>query len=227
MMKYALVTGSTRGIGAAIADKLRENDFCVFRNSRGESNDPQTIQADLSTIDGVNKLADAVLTQVAMLDCVVLNAGATCRKSLKEIGHTDWQTVIDTNVTMPFFLVQRLFDRISDGGSLLFVSSATSIKPHATSVPYGVTKAAVNMLAQSLVKEFAPRGIRVNVICPGFIGTDWQKEKPDWLREKIESKIALKRFGTPNEVADACLLLINNSYLNGAIVQVDGGYDFE
>ena len=226
-MKYALVTGSSRGIGAAIAEKLSENGFSVFRNGRGISEVAQSIQADLSTIDGVNALADAVLAKAPMLECVVLNAGATCRKSLKETGLMDWQSVIDTNVTMPFFLVQRLFERISDGGSIVFVSSATSVKPHATSVPYGVSKAAVNMLAQCLVKEFAPRGIRVNVICQGFIDTDWQKEKPQWLLEKIESKIALKRFGMPEEVADACMCLIENSYINGAVMQVDGGYDFE
>ena len=226
-MKYALVTGSSRGIGCAIAEKLFKNGYSVFTNGRIVSDAPQYIRADLSTIDGVNAIADAVLAQAPMLDCVVLNVGATCRKSLKEIGHSDWQSVFNTNVSMPFFLVQRLFDRISDGGSIVFISSATSVKPHATSVPYGVSKAAVNMLAQCLVKEFAPRGIRVNVICPGFIDTDWQKEKPQWLRENIESKIALKRFGTPEEVADACMCLIENSYINGAIIQVDGGYDFE
>ena len=226
-MKYALVTGSTRGIGHAIANRLEENGYSVFRNGRSADDGPQFIQADLSTLDGVNILADAVLGKVPMLDCVVLNAGATCRKGFLEIGYSDWQSVMDTNVNMQFFLIQRLFTRITDGGSVVLISSAMSLKPHATSVPYGVSKAAVNMLAQCMVKEFAPRRIRINVVCPGFIDTEWQKEKPGWLREKIESKTALKRFGTPEEIADACLGLIENSYINGNILQVDGGYDFE
>ena len=226
-MKHALVTGSSRGIGYSIAEKLAESGYSVFRNGRSMNDNPQFIQADLSTPAGVETLADAVLARASVLDCVVLNAGATCRKDFRKIEYSDWQNVMDTNVNMPFFLVQRLFERISDGGSLVFISSALSLKPHATSVPYGVTKAAVNMLAQCLVKEFAPRGIRVNVICPGFIDTAWQKEKPRWLRQKIEDKIALKRFGTPEEVADACVYLIENGYINGAVLQVDGGYDFE
>jgi NAD(P)-dependent dehydrogenase (short-subunit alcohol dehydrogenase family) len=132
---------------------------------------------------------------------------------------------MDINVNIPFFLIQRLADSISDSGSILFISSAMSLKPHATSVPYGVSKAAVNMLAQTLGKDFAGRGIRVNAICPGFIDTDWQESKSDEQRARITNKIALGRFGKPSEIADVCYSLIENSYINGAVVPVDGGYD--
>jgi len=233
-MKYALVTGSSCGIGLAIAEKFLQNGCYVFINGRGDN--PQLplpserhhyVSADLSTLDGVSKLAEAVLAKTQKLDYLVLNAGVTCRKTLTEIEYSDWQTVMNTNVNMPFFLIQRLWGNITDGGAVTFISSAMSLKPHAVSIPYGVSKAAVNMLAQNLVKEFSPCGIRVNVICPGFIDTEWQKEKPQWLREKIESKIALKRFGTPEETADLCYALTRNSYINGAVVPMDGGYDYE
>jgi NAD(P)-dependent dehydrogenase (short-subunit alcohol dehydrogenase family) len=230
-MKHALVTGSTKGMGLAIAAGLVGRGWFVFTNGRGDEGAglPEDghlfVRADLSVLEGVNALADAVLQRAERLDCVVLNAGATCRKPLKEIECADWQNVMDTNVNMPFFLLQRLFDRIADGGSVLFVGSAMGIKPHAVSLPYGVSKAAVNMLAQGLVKEFAPRGIRVNAVCPGFVDTEWQKEKPAGLREKIEGKIALGRFGLPGEIADMCFSLIENSYVNGAVLSVDGGYD--
>ena len=233
-MKYALVTGSTKGIGLATAEKFVQNGCYVFINGRGKNPElplPSEfhcyVRADLSTIDGVTKLSDVVLAKTQKLDYLVLSAGATCRKSPAEIEYSDWQMVMDTNVNMPFFLIQRLWDSIADGGSIVFISSAMSLKPHAESVPYGVSKAAVNVLAQSLVKEFAPCGIRVNVICPGFIDTDWQHEKPPWLREKIKSKIALGRFGSPGEIADLCYALTQNSYINGAIVPADGGYDYE
>lgn len=234
-MKHALITGSTKGIGYAIGEKLVKNSWYVFFNYahddsfdiRLPSENHTIIKADLSHMNATETLANAVLKTTDTLDCLVLNAGITCRKPIKDITYRDWQHVMDVNINAPFFLVQRLFDHIADNGSVIFISSSLSIKPHATSIPYGVSKAAVNMLAQNLVKDFAPRGIRVNVICPGFIDTEWQIDKTEELRAKIESKIALRRFGNPNAVADACWSLIENQYINGAILSVDGGYDME
>jgi 3-oxoacyl-[acyl-carrier protein] reductase len=225
-MKYALVTGSTNGIGKAIGDKLEEHGYTVFRNGRKTDSRYRTyIPADLSTLEGVNTLADHLLNRVDKLDVLVLNAGTTCRKPLPKITPNDWNLVMDTNVNMPFFLIQRLSGLLAENGSILFISSAMSIWPHAVSLPYGVSKAAVNMLARGLVKEFAGRKIRVNAVCPGFIDTQWQLAKPAWLKEKIEKKTALNRFGTPEEVSDMCISLITNTYINGAIVSIDGGYN--
>ena len=128
-------------------------------------------------------------------------------------------------MNMPFMIVKELSAHINDGGNILFIASAMGIHPHATSLPYGVSKAATISLAQNLVKEL-PK-VRTNCVCPGFVDTDWQLEKPDWLREKISSKIALKRFAKPAEIADMCLSIIENTYMNGAVVTVDGGYDME
>lgn len=225
-MKCALVTGSTQGIGAAIADLLTQEGYTVFRNGRhANRSDEHYIQADVSTLEGVISLSGSVLSWAGHLDCLVLNAGATCRKPLTDITYRDWQIVMDTNLNMPFFLIQQLREHIAPGGSILFISSVLSQQPHSVSIPYGVSKAAVNMLAQYLVKEFAPRNIRVNVVCPGFIDTQWQKEKPGWQRENITRKTALHRFGSPGEVADLCVSLCRNTYVNGAVVRIDGGYD--
>ena len=222
-MKNAVVTGSTSGIGAVIADVLANDGFTVFRNGRNGGDIP----ADLSTLSGVNFLADTVMNTTEELDCLVLNVGVTYRVPMDEIDYQDWQMIMDTNVNMPFFLVQRLHKHIADNGSILFISSVLSQKPHATSIPYGVSKAAVNMLAQSLVKVFAPQGVRVNTICPGFVETESQKNKPKKLRTKIENKLALKRFASEREIADMCLAVINHTYINGAIISLDGGYDME
>jgi 3-oxoacyl-[acyl-carrier protein] reductase len=236
-MKHTLITGSTKGIGLAISQKLMEHGYYVYMNY---SNDDECasslnldldkhriIKADVSTLDGVNTLTSSLLEGNIKLDSLVLNVGITCRKSFGQIEYDDWSCVMDANVNMPFFIVQNLRNIISDLGSIIFIGSDMGIYPHSVSVPYSVSKAAVHMLARSLVKEFAGRKIRINAIAPGFIDTEWQKEKPGWLREKIEGKIALKRFGTPHEVAEACMSLLSNEYINGTVLTVDGGYDFE
>jgi len=232
-MKYALVTGSSKGIGYAIAKKLLENGYYVFLNGRSEANfefSPEFhsyIKADLSTLDGVNFLANSILQKTSKLDSLILNAGATSREPFGEVKYEDWAKVMDTNVNMPFFIVQNLRNVIADSGSIIFIGSDMGIYPHSVSPAYSVSKAAVHILARSLVKEFATKKIRVNAIAPGFIDTEWQKSKPEWLKDKIEEKIALKRFGNPNEIAEACLSLIDNEYVNGTVLNVDGGYDYE
>lgn len=222
-MKYAFITGSTKGIGAAIANTLSANGYTVFTNGRNGGEIP----ADLSTLAGVKAAADFITAKTDKLDCLILNAAMTYRKPMDEIDYEHWQAIMDTNVNMPFFLVQRLNRHMADNGSILFIGAMLGQKPHATSIPYGVSKAAVNMLAQSLVKVLAPRGIRVNVICPGFVDTESQLSKPPKLRAKIENKIALKRFASEQEISDMCLSMIKNTYINGAVVNLDGGYDME
>ena len=224
-MKYALVTGSTKGIGKATADLLAQNGYLVLRNGRGESDSNNYIQADLSDMAEAEKLVERTLEYTDKLDCIVFNAGATCRKAFEDIEYEDWQKVMDTNVNIPFMLAKRLYKHMAENGTIIFIGSAMALKPHATSIPYGVSKAAINMMAQCLAREFASKKVRVNVICPGFIDTEWQKEKPEWLREKIADKTALNRFGTPEEVAQMCVSLCENSYVNGAVISVDGGYD--
>jgi len=236
-MKYALVTGSTKGIGLAISEKLIETDYFVFMNYAHDDSAADAInlpkdmhriiKADLSTPEGADALAEIIQSEKVALDCIVLNAGATCRKSFGEITYDDWNVVMNTNVNIPFLICQKLYPIITDNGSIIFIGSDMGIYPHAASNVYSVSKAAAHMLAKSLVKEMAEKKIRVNVLAPGFIDTQWQKEKPQWLREKIEKKIALKRFGTAEDVADACLSLLEITYINGTILQVDGGYCYE
>lgn len=232
-MKYAVVTGSASGIGFSIACRLIKEGYYVFLNGRKKyefdlPNDSYCyIQAELSNIEGVELLVNKVLEKTNKVDCLVLNAGKTCRKKFSDITFDEWLDVMNVNINIPFYIVQKFNDYLVSKGSILFISSILSLKPHATSLPYGVSKAAVNSLAQCLVKEVASKGIRVNSICPGFVETDWQKEKTKLLRDKIKSKIALKRFAEPEEIADICFKVIDSSYINGAIISVDGGYDME
>lgn len=112
------------------------------------------------------------------------------------------------------------------GGCVLFSGAVMGQFPHALSLPYGTSKAAVHYLTKALVKEFADRGVRVNSVAPGFVETEWQKNKPQEIRRSIESKIALHRFAEPDEIARLAAEILENPYINGSIVNIDGGIAF-
>lgn len=230
-MKYAVITGSSNGIGYAIAKEFVKNGYYVFLNGRRnhEIDLPKDsyffIEADMSTFNGISVLADTVIKHTDKIDALILNAGITCRKSINEISYAEWQKVMDMNVNLPFFLIQLLVPHINKNGNILFIGSSMGIKPHGTSLPYGVSKSAVISLSQNLVKELP--NIRINCICPGFVNTEWQREKPQWLKDKISAKISLNRFAEPSEIADMCYKIISNTYMNGAVINIDGGYDMK
>ena len=145
----------------------------------------------------------------------------------KDINPDEWNAVMDTNLNIPFFIVQRFSEMIKDDGRIIFIGALMGMLPHAISIPYAVSKAGLHMLTKSLVKTFKDRSITVNAIAPGFIDTDWQLEKSPEQRKRIENKIALGRFGHVEEVSKICMGIIENQYINGSIISIDGGYGME
>ena len=242
-MRTALITGGTRGIGKVVAKSLiTEGWNLILTYLSDEEAANKTVSeliviypkasitllrvncSDLASIDLIERfLKDNKIS----LDSIVFNAGLTNRASFDEIKIEDWQEVFNVNVTFPTFLLQRLETKINDGSCIVFTGSLMGIHPHSLSLSYGVSKAAVHALVKNLVKILAARKIRVNAIAPGFVDTDWQKSKPMKIKESINKKIALGRFSMPEELGDAYLLLINNSYINGEIIVVDGGYSMQ
>ena len=244
-MKVAIVTGGTKGIGLAITQKLLEDGYRVVTNYASDVKNadyineklealypgniiiihqPMEYESDIiqfiEKIDKVGLLAEG-------LDALVLNAGCTDRTRWNELTWSQWMHVMDVNINAPAALVRALNQYFNTNASILFISSDMSVYPHATSVPYTVSKAAVNGLTISLVKEYASRSIRVNAILPGFVETPWQKEKPADQRQRICDKVALHRFAEPYEVAEVVLNVIHSTYINGALIKVDGGYSYK
>ena len=151
----------------------------------------------------------------------------TDRSSFTEINIDNWMTIQNIFVNIPVFLLQKFYSILNPHSNVIFIGSMLGDIPHSTSLSYGVSKASIHALVRNLVKFFSDKYIRINGVAPGFIDTQWQLNKTPEIRKNIEQKIALKRFGTPENVSDLVLHIINNKYINGAILRVDGGYSYQ
>lgn len=239
-MKRALVTGGTRGIGMGIVKMLLAEGYFVtvtyghdeksalkFKELFAkETNQFELLKVDQSSKADMHILADHVKQQ-GTLDCLVCNAGITLRKGITDFSDEEWEKVMQVNVNAPVFLVRDLYTSLSKNARIVFIGSEMGIYPHGTSLAYGVTKSAVHALARNLVKFFEDTCTTVNAIAPGFVETEWQKNKPQEIRSNICKKTALGRFATVEEIADAVKFVINNSFVNGSIIEVNGGYNYK
>jgi 3-oxoacyl-[acyl-carrier protein] reductase len=161
------------------------------------------------------------------IDCIVCNAGRTLRCSLQEISDEAWEEIMQINLNSSLYLIRDIYDAIPANSRIIFIGSQMGIHPHGTSLAYGVSKTAVHALALNLVKCFEATGTTVNAIAPGFVETEWQVTKPAEIRQNIYSKSAIKRFAEPSEVADAVRFCLNNAFVNGSVIEINGGYNFK
>lgn len=240
--RLALVTGATKGIGLAVTRLLLErgcrvigaygHDDRAAEAMREELRDlsPRLalVKTDLSRVDGVEPLREAVDAAGGGLHCLVSNVGVTDKTPFADVTAEKWEWVLRANLTVPFFLVQRMAERLVDGeGRVVFIGAVMGIRPHPMSFSYGASKAGLHFLAQCLVKAMSPRGITVNVVAPGFVETPMQADKAPEHRKRVEGKISMRRFAMPEEVAEAVGSLLDQPYVTGQVLCVDGGYDYE
>ena len=184
-------------------------------------------RADISDRNTIGVIDSFLEENRLRLDGLVFNAGMTCRDPFEELSFEDWERVFFANIHFPVFLLQKIVGRINKGGSIVFTGSLMGIQPHSVSLAYGVTKSAVHALVKNMVKFLVPYELRVNAVAPGFVDTEWQKTKPAEIRRNIENKVSLGRFCDPDELAEVYKMLIENSYFNGEVVVVDGGYSYK
>lgn len=241
-MRYAVVTGMTKGIGRAIAEHLLKRGYHVIGNYASDdaaaeaflrANDTLAprltlFKLDLCSYESACQFAQRIVDIAQMLDVLILNGATTDLTPFGTIVEEDWMHVMNVNLNAPFFLTQQLSGHMApDAGRIIFIGSSMGEYPHARSVAYGVSKAAVHELSRYLVKYFSGSGITVNTVSPGFVDTPWQSGKAPEHRERIERKLALHRFARSEEIASLCMHVVDNQYINGAVLHIDGGYCFE
>lgn len=235
-LKTALVTGGTSGIGLATVEALVAKGYTVYVTSvrsaqaglemeESSNGAIRYVQTDVTDKEHRNNLYEVIKNEVSGLDVLVNNAGYT-----KVIPHRDlegasddvWAKILDTNLMGTWWMCKEFYPLLgANGGCIINVTSIAGIRPTGSSIPYAVSKAAINHLTTLLAASFE-NGVRVNAVAPGLIDTPWTK---DWeqIREHVGKTAPLKRSGQPKDVATVICSIIDATYMTGQVITVDGG----
>ena len=239
--KVVLVTGSSRGLGRAVAVKFGRLGYRVAVHYSSSPDAAQTVaeeigaqgaeadvfQADVSQEDACTGLVKAVQARFGQLDILVNNAGITRDGLALRMKGSDWHTVIDTNLTSAFVLSKTALRGMltRKWGRIINISSVVALNGNAGQANYVASKAGLLGLTRALAQEYGAKGVTVNAIAPGFIDSDMTAGLPDETKRNFLLRIAAGRFGKPEEVAAAVVFLASSgaSYINGQTLTVDGG----
>lgn len=236
--RVAIVTGGTRGIGRAIAEKLTALQCQVVITGRSEGADVVAaieklggkcafIRTDISNEEAVEKLFAEVAERFGGCDILVNNAGIAKDFLLMRSKVADWREVIDTNLIGALLCsraaVKQMLKR--KAGRIINISSVVGITGNAGQSVYAGTKAALIGVTKSLAKEVGSRNITVNAVAPGFIATEMTDKLPDNVKQEYYKSIPLGRFGTPEDVAQCVAFLASDAaaYVTGEVLSVNGG----
>jgi 3-oxoacyl-[acyl-carrier protein] reductase len=239
--KVALVTGSSRGIGRAIAIELAKNGIDIVVNS---SSNPQEglevveeikkigqralyIQADISNPDQVVKMIEKIIHEFGRIDSLVNNAGINMDKKLENMDIDRWNRVISVNLTGTFNCTKAVikFMKEQGGGKIVNISSIVGEIGNFGQSNYSASKGGVISITKTVAKEYARYGILVNAIAPGFIKTKMVEGIPEEVIQRIVEQIPLGRLGKPEEVAKLVAFLVsdNANYITGQVININGG----
>jgi 3-oxoacyl-[acyl-carrier protein] reductase len=239
----ALVTGSGRGIGRAIALELAAAGAKVVVNYAGRADkaeetvrlireiggDSLAVQADVSRAEDVERLLQTVLEHFGKVDILVNNAGITRDSLLLRMKEADWDAVLATNLKGVFLCTKAVSKGMlkQRSGAIVNISSVVGLAGNAGQANYAAAKAGIVGFSKSVAKEFASRGIRVNVVAPGYIMTDMTETLSEGVQNEILREIPLGRLGKPEDVAKAVRFLVSPeaSYITGQTFCVDGGME--
>jgi NAD(P)-dependent dehydrogenase (short-subunit alcohol dehydrogenase family) len=239
--KVAVVTGGNSGIGLATAKRFREEGARVAISGRDQKTldeavktiggDVIAVRADVSKVADLDKFYKIVGDKFGNIDVLFANAGVAKFAPFADSTESMFDETFDINVKGVFFSIQKALPLLNDGASIIINSSVVNETGIAAASVYSATKAAVRSFARTLTTELVDRGIRVNVVSPGPITTPifgrmgLPKEALDELARDVQTKVPMKRFGKPEEIASTVLFLATpeSSYITGVDINVDGG----
>lgn len=236
--KIALITGGSRGIGAALVRAFAAEGAKVaftYRSSAGPAEElvaelgenVRAYQSDASDTAAAEELIKNVTAEMGNINVLINNAGVTRDTLMLRMSEDQWDTVIDNNLKSVFNLTKPALRPMmkAGGGSIINMSSIVGVTGQAGQANYAASKAGIIGFSKSIAKEMGRRKIRCNVVAPGFIVTEMTDELPEELKKSYLSNIPLNRLGEPEEIAKACIFLASDlsSYVNGQVLGVDGG----
>jgi 3-oxoacyl-[acyl-carrier protein] reductase len=239
--RVALVTGGSRGIGAAVSRELgdagaevvvnyvssREAAEGVCKDVRDGGGSARPAAGDISTPEGAAALVNEVEAEIGPIGILVCNAGITRDNLIMKLSDDDWRAVVDTNLGGAFFTCRAVARPMLKrrAGAIVTMSSVVGVHGNAGQSNYAASKAGLIGLTKALAKELGGRGIRVNAIAPGYISTELTDALPEAAREAILAQTPLGRLGDPADVARAVRFLVSDAaaFVTGDVLAVDGG----
>lgn len=239
--KIALITGGSRGIGAAIVRKFAAAGATVaftyhsssaaaeaiVKEIESEGGTAKAYQSDAGSYTQSEELVKSVIEDFGRIDVLINNAGITRDNLMLRMSESQWDEVMHTNLKSVFNLTKHVLRPMlkSRSGSIINMSSVVGEFGNAGQANYAASKAGIFGFTKSIAKEVGSRSIRCNAIAPGFIATEMTAELDQKVKESFISNIPMKRYGNPEEVAEACLFLASDlsTYISGQTISVCGG----
>ena len=238
--KVALVTGAAQGIGKAVALLLARNgaDIVVSdvnlekaeetaREIEGLGQRALATKTNVADANDVERMVQAALERFGRIDILVNNAGITRDKLLLRMSDEDWDAVLGVNLKGTFLCTRAVIRPMAKqkSGKIVNIASVVGAMGNAGQANYGASKAGVIGFTKTVAREYAPRGINVNAIAPGYIETPMTEALPDKAKEELKRLIPMDRLGKPEDVAEAVLFLVSeaSNYITGQVLHVNGG----
>lgn len=235
-----LVTGGSKGIGAATVKYLAENGYQVILNYNKSENSANEIKkelkekninidiikADVSNKEEIDLMINEIIKKYHKIDALINNAGISQEKPFLDLNDDEWNNIMNINLNSVYYCTKAVLPHMLNkkDGCIINISSIWGVTGASCEVAYSTTKAAINGLTKSLAKEMGPSNIRINSIAPGIIDTDMNKNLSKEDIKNIKEEIPLNKIGRPEDIAKCVKWLIEDNYTTGQVININGGW---